>query len=136
MHKTAFKTNEGHYKSLVMPFGLTNAPSTFQSLMNNIFRPYLGRYVLIFFNDILIYSQTLGDHRKPLRRVLQVLKENCLFAKQSKCKFGCLQVDYLGHVILANDIFVDPEKLLAINEWPLPRNPKAMRGFLGCEVTG
>lgn len=87
--------------------------------------------MLIFFDDILIYSKTIENHREHLWRMLQILKKNYLFAKRTKCKFECLKVDYLGHVISENGISVDPRKLLAIKEWPLPKNPKAMGGFLG-----
>lgn len=82
VHKTTFKTHEGHYEFLVMPFGLTNALSTFQGLVNHIFRSYLWRYVLIFFNGILMYSKTIEEHREHLKNVLQILKENQLFAKK------------------------------------------------------
>lgn len=126
-----FKTHEGHYEFMVVPFGLTNAPSIFQGLMNHLFRLYFRRYVLIFFDDILVYSRTMEDHKLHLREVLRVLKENHLYAKCSKCKFGCVRVDYFGHVITENGISVDPRKLQAIKDWPLPKNPKALRGFLG-----
>ncbi|KAJ0441335.1 putative nucleotidyltransferase, Ribonuclease H [Helianthus annuus] len=129
--KTAFRTHDGHYEFLVMPFGLTNAPSTFQRLMNDVFRPFLRRFILVFFDDILIYSKTWSDHLHHITVTLQLLLDNKLVAKLSKCVFGQQQVVYLGHIISSKGVAVDPEKILTIQQWPTPRNVKHIRSFLG-----
>ncbi|GMJ03386.1 hypothetical protein HRI_004007800 [Hibiscus trionum] len=114
-----------------MPFGLTNAPATFQALMTDLFGPFLRRFVLVFFDDILIYSASWPNHITHLTTVLDLLKANKLFAKQSKCFFGQQQVDYLGHIIYAKGVSTDPIKVEARSDWPLPKTLKALRGFLG-----
>jgi hypothetical protein len=129
--KTTFQTHEGHYEFKVMSFGLTNAPTTFQATMNQLFRPYLRKFVLVFFDDILIYSKTWKEHMKHLEQVLSLLEKNQFYAKLSKCSFGKEEVEYLGHVISREGVKVDPDKIKAITEWPKPKNISKLRGFLG-----
>ena len=131
MPKTTFRTHVGHYEFLVMPFGLTNAPSTFQALMKSIFRPYLRKFVLVLFDDILVFSKCLDDHVSYLRTILRVLLSHQLYAKQSKCVFGCSEVDYLGHIISGEGVKADPTNFFAMLQWPIPENVKALRRFLG-----
>jgi hypothetical protein len=114
-----------------MSFGLTNAPATFQATMNQLFHPYLRKFVLVFFDDILIYSKTWKEHMKHLEQVLSLLEKNQFYAKLSKCSFGKEEVEYLGHVISQEGVKVDPEKIKAITEWPKPKNISKLRGFLG-----
>nr|XP_034886896.1 uncharacterized protein LOC118027607 [Populus alba] len=131
IQKTAFRTHDGHYEFLVMPFGLTNAPASFQSLMNDIFRPHLRRFILVFFYDILVYSRSWEDHLLHLKQVLGILADHQFFVKLSKCQFGVLSVGYLGHLISSKGVVVDPEKIQAVQNWPVPTSPKGVCGFLG-----
>lgn len=129
--KTAFRTHHGHYEFLVMPFGLSNAPSTFQATMNHIFRTVLRKFVLVFFDDILIYSTSWDLHLQHLETVFSILKDNIFYAKKPKCEFGSTCLSYLGHIVSSDGVLVDPNKVRAIQEWPLPKNVKQLRGFLG-----
>lgn len=129
--KTAFRTHSGHYKFLVMPFGLTNAPATFQSLMNEVLREFLRNFVLVFFDDILVYSPDKDTHLEHLRQVFATLRSHSLKVKESKCTFAAAQVEYLGHVISAEGVAVDPAKIECIKQWQKPRTLKGLRGFLG-----
>ena len=132
--KTAFTTRYGHYEFTVMSFGLTNAPATFNRLMQDIFRLYLDDFVLVFFDDILVYSKSIEEHEEHVRKVLQLLREHKLYAKKSKCKFFSPQIEYLGFIVSEEGISVDPAKVKDIIEWPIPKNVSEVRGFLG--ITG
>ena len=116
--KIGFRTHNGHYEFLVMPFGLTNAPSTFQCLMNDIFRACLRCFVLIFFYDILIYSPTWDAYLEYLRSVFSLLHEHSLFLKRSKGSFGCRQIEYLRPIISADGVATDPTKIVEVRDWP------------------
>ncbi|WVZ48905.1 LOW QUALITY PROTEIN: hypothetical protein U9M48_000299 [Paspalum notatum var. saurae] len=131
IHKTAFRTHQGLFEFLVMPFGLSNASATFQALMNTVLGPFLRKFVLVFFDDILIYSSSWVEHLRHVRAVLQTLQVHKLFLKRSKCVFGMKSVGYLGHVISAAGVTMDAQKVQAILQWPTPRNTRALRGFLG-----
>lgn len=131
IHMTAFRTHHGHFEFLVMPFGLTNAPSTFQSIMNSIFSGQLRRFVLVFFDDILIYSSSWETHMAHLRIVLSILKQQQFFLKHSKCSFATTEVAYLGHIVTQAGVKVDGRKVEAIEQWPTPTTVRALRGFLG-----
>eukprot|EP00253_Pinus_taeda_P011685 PITA_11685 len=129
--KTAFRTRYRHYEFVVLPFGLTNAPATFMCLMNSVFHQYLDKFVLIFIDDILIYSRNMKEHEEHLRIVLQTLREHQLYGKFSKCDFYKEQIQYLGHIITKESIAVDPEKIKTIMEWPTPKDVADIRSFMG-----
>ncbi|KAM2307855.1 hypothetical protein ACFX1S_030150 [Malus domestica] len=119
--KTAFRTRYGHYEFLVMPFGLTNALAAFMRLMNEVFQQYLDKFVIVFIDDILVYSKSQADHIRHLNLVLRKLREYQLYAKFSKCQFWLTEVAFLGHVISAQGIQVDPQKIAAVENWEQPR---------------
>ncbi|XP_071920658.1 uncharacterized protein [Coffea arabica] len=129
--KTAFNSRYGHYEFAVMPFGLTNAPAAFMDLMHRVFKPYLDRFVVVFIDDILVYSKTCEEHEEHLSVVLQTLREHKLYAKFSKCEFWLEKVVFLGHVISHEGISVDPAKVEAVTNWKRPENPTEIRSFLG-----
>ena len=131
--KTAFKTRYGHYEFVVMPFGLTNAPTIFMCLMNNVMYKYLDKFLVMFIDDILIYSKT-EEHNEHLKIVLQELREHQLFAKFSKCDFFKDKIQFLGHIVTKEGIFVDPEKIRAIEDWSVPKDVTDVRSFMG--ITG
>ena len=122
MHKTTFRTHEGRYEFLFMLFGLTNAPSTFQSLMHEVFRPYLRKFFLVFFVDILIYSRNREEHPNHVAQVFPCLCKHSFVVNGGKCEFGVDKVAYLGHVISAAGVSVDEEKISAMLSWPCPKN--------------
>jgi hypothetical protein len=131
IHKTAFRTRYGHYEFTVVPFGLTNAPAVFMSLMNGVFRTFLDKSVVVFLDDILIYSKNEREHEEHLRQVLQCLRDNQLYGSLSKCAFFRSEVKYLGHVISGDGISVDPSKIEAIMNWPAPTSVTEVRSFMG-----
>ena len=128
--KTAFRTRYGHYEFLVMPFGLTNASAPFMDLMNRVFRPYVNQFVVVFIDDILVYSKDAQEHEQHLKLVLQTLREKKLNAKLSKCEFWLKEFSFLSHIVSAKGIKVDPTKIEAVVNWKPPRNVTEVRSFL------
>ncbi|GJZ21127.1 putative reverse transcriptase domain-containing protein [Tanacetum coccineum] len=129
--KMAFRTRYGHYEFQVMPFGLTNAPAVFMDLMNRVCKPYLDKFVIVFIDDILIYSKDKKEHEEHLKAILELLKKEKLYAKFSKCEFWIPKVQFLGHVIDSRGIHVDPAKIESIKDWASPKTPTEIRQFLG-----
>ncbi|KAJ0680361.1 putative nucleotidyltransferase, Ribonuclease H [Helianthus annuus] len=129
--KTAFRTRYGHYEFVVMPFGLTNAPAVFMDLMNRVCKAYLDRFVIVFIDDILIYSKTQAEHEQHLRLILELLRTEHLYAKFSKCEFWLQEVQFLGHTVNKLGIHVDPAKIEAVKNWVAPKSPSEIRSFLG-----
>lgn len=128
--KTAFKTHQGHYQFRVLPYGVTGGPPTFQNVMNFVFAPLLRHGVLVFMDDILVHTRTYRAHLSLLRQVLQLLKDNELFAKQSKCSFAQNNISYLGHRISGEGVATLEEHVQAVKTWPRPQTVKHLRGFL------
>ncbi|GJY44313.1 putative nucleotidyltransferase, ribonuclease H [Tanacetum coccineum] len=129
--KIAFRTRYGHYEFLVMPFGLTNAPAVYMDLMNRVFHEYLDKFVIVFFDDILVYSKTREEHEDHLRIVLEILRQKKLYAKFSKCDFWLGQVAFLGYIVSADGISMDHAKVEAITKWLRPTTLTKVRSFLG-----
>ena len=129
--KTAFRTRYGHFEFVVMPFGLTNAPAAFMDMMNRIYRPYLDQFVVVFVDDILIYSKGRAEHEQHLQLALQVLRENRLYAKLEKCDFLLQEIQFLGHMVSKEGISVDPAKVEAVMRWERPKSVFEIRSFLG-----
>ncbi|CAI7790022.1 unnamed protein product [Closterium sp. NIES-54] len=131
IYKTAFRTRYGSYEYLVMPFGLTNAPATFQAEMNHILRPLLDECVVVYLDDILIYSRDMKQHIEHLRRVFEILRREKFYVKISKSKFALKKVQFLGHMVSDQGVHVDPKKIEAVRTWKTPENVKELQQFLG-----
>lgn len=129
--KTAYRCHYGHFDFLVRPFGLTNAPATFQSTMNRVFQRQLRKYVLVLFNDILVYSRSWEEHMVRLDDMLSILDRDSLHAKESKCALGMEELLYLGHIINREGVCMDPDKFCVIVDWPTPETLTQLRGFGG-----
>nr|GEW68527.1 putative reverse transcriptase domain-containing protein [Tanacetum cinerariifolium] len=125
------RTRYGHFEFTVMPFGLTNAPAVFMDLMNRICRPYIDKFVIVFIDDILIYSKSKEEHEVHLKLILELLKKEKLFGKFSKCELWLQEVHFLGHVVNSEGIHVDPNKIEAVKNWKPPKTPTEIRSFLG-----
>ena len=131
VHKAEFRTRYGHYEFLVMSFGLTNASTTFMDSMNRVFQPYVDQFVMVFIDDILVYSKDRENHDTHLRVVLETLRKERLYAKLSKCEFWLREVSFLRHLVSEEGIRVDPRKIEVIIECKPPRNVTEVRSFLG-----
>ncbi|CAA0819684.1 Uncharacterized mitochondrial protein AtMg00860, partial [Striga hermonthica] len=129
--KTAFRTRYGHYEFVMMTFGLTNAPAVFMDLMNRVFHPFLDQFVIVFIDDILVYSRSTTQHEEHLRIVLETLRQEKLYAKFSKCEFWLDRVAFLGHIVTAEGIEDDPGNIEAVRNWSPPRSVTEIQSFLG-----
>ncbi|CAA0830064.1 Uncharacterized mitochondrial protein AtMg00860, partial [Striga hermonthica] len=129
--KTTFHTRYGHYEFVVMPFGLSNAPAVSMDLMNRVFHPFLDQFFIVFIDNILVYSRYIDHHKEHLRIVLKTLRREKLYAKFSKCEFWLDRVAFLGHIVIARGIEVDPSKIEAVSKWDTPRSAVDVRSFLG-----
>ncbi|GKF27240.1 putative reverse transcriptase domain-containing protein [Tanacetum coccineum] len=129
--KTTFRTRYRHYEFQFMPFGLTNAHAVFMDLMNRVCKPYLDKFLIVFIDDILIYSRNEQEHEEHLKTILEMLKKEELYAKFSKCEFWINTVKFLGHVIDSSSIHVDPTKIEAVKNWASLTTPSEIRQFLG-----
>ena len=135
--KAAFQTNRGLYKPLVMFFGLTNSPATFQTMMDRIFKDLISEGVIVvYLDDILIFTKTLEEHQKVVRRVMELLQQHGLSLKPEKCKFEKTSVEYLGVVVSHDSVKMDPAKVARVAKWPTPSNKKEVQSFLGFTVRG
>lgn len=133
VYKTAFKTHIGYYEFLVMPLGLTNAPASFQSWMNQAFKPFLRKCVLVFFDDILVYNNTVDEHWKHLDEVFHLMEVHQMYVKASKCTFASEKVEYLGHFVFGRGVETGPQKITAIASWPPLVNVKELRRSIRLE---
>ncbi|PKU84756.1 RNA-directed DNA polymerase [Dendrobium catenatum] len=131
--KIAFSTRYGNYEFLVMPFGVTNAPAVFMDLMNRVFKEYLDQFVIIFIDDIMVYSAFEEDHARHLSMVLETLRQHQLYAKFSKCEFWLKSISFLGHVVSGKGISVDLQKIQAVVDWPRPTTVFEVHSFLGMD---
>jgi len=129
--KTPFVTRYGQYELNVMSFGLTNAPAYFMNMMNKVFMEEMDKFVVVFIDDILVYSATAEEHEQHLRVVLEKLRQNQLYAKFSKCEFWLEEVAFLGHILTAEVVAMDPAKIEVVKEWEQPHNVTDIRSFLG-----
>ena len=131
MLKISFRTRYEHYEFLVVPFFFTNSLATFMDLMNRVFKPYLNHFVVVFIDDILVYSKNKEEHEKHLHVILQTIREHQIFAKLNKCEFWLYQISFLGHVVSKDGILVDPSKVEAVLSWKRPTIMSEIRSFLG-----